>query len=317
MNRTDARAFTTRPSAIEVRGLTKDYGAKRAVDALTFEVPAGSVTGFLGPNGAGKSTTLRMILGLVGPTSGSATVLGRPYAALDRPVEAVGALLETSQFHPHRTGRAHLEIVAAAAGLAAHRVGEVLEQADLTAAADDRVGGYSLGMRQRLGLAAALLGNPDVLVLDEPGNGLDPAGRRWLRGLVRAHADAGGTVFVSSHLLDEMSHLADEVVVVNRGRLVAHEPIGALLARASQRVHVESPAPERLRDALAGAGVEAVVVGPRSLVAHGSGDEVGTVAADAGIPVFALQSERPSLEDVFFALTTDEDETTGAKGAVA
>jgi ABC-2 type transport system ATP-binding protein len=191
------------------------------VDDLTFQVVPGRVTGFVGPNGAGKSTTLRMLLGLVAPDAGTATVLGMPYASLDRPAAKVGAVLDAQAFHPLRTGRDHLRVLAAAAGIDDARVAEVLSTVDLTAAADRKAGKYSLGMRQRLGLAAALLGDPDVLVLDEPANGLDPHGIRWLRRTLRAAADAGKAVLVSSHLLAEMAQTADDVIVVDRGRLVA------------------------------------------------------------------------------------------------
>ena len=204
--------------AIVARGLTKRFGAVTAVDGLTFEVVPGRVTGFVGPNGAGKSTTLRMLLGLVTPDEGTATVLGLPYASLDHPMNTVGAVLEVQSFHPLRTGRNHLRVLAAASGIEDERVDRVLEQVDMTQAARRKAGGYSLGMRQRLGLAGALLGDPSVLILDEPANGLDPHGIRWLRRTLREIAAGGKAVLVSSHLLAEMSQMADDVIVIDRGR---------------------------------------------------------------------------------------------------
>ena len=206
-------------TGMSVRELTKQFGRVRAVDGLTFEVPAGQVTGFLGPNGAGKTTTLRMLLGLVTPTSGSALVGGRRYADLPAPRRAVGAVLEATGFHPGRRGRDHLRILAQVSGLPHGRVDEVLDQVELSGAADRRVGGYSLGMRQRLGLAAALLGDPAVLVLDEPANGLDPAGMVWLRAMLRGLAAEGRTVLISSHVLAEVAQTVDRVVIVHEGRL--------------------------------------------------------------------------------------------------
>jgi ABC-2 type transport system ATP-binding protein len=204
---------------ISVRGLTKLFGDIRAVDGLTFDVPAGRVTGFLGPNGAGKTTTLRMLLGLVRPTGGTALIGGRPYADLAAPRHMVGAVLEATGFHSGRTGRNQLRISADASGIAASRVGEVLDLVRLSRDADRRVGGYSLGMRQRLGLAAALLGDPQVLILDEPGNGLDPAGMAWLRGLLRDLAARGCTVLISSHVLAEIAQTVDQIVIISGGRL--------------------------------------------------------------------------------------------------
>jgi ABC-2 type transport system ATP-binding protein len=222
--------MTTTP-ALEVQGLTKAYGGARAVDDLSFAVRPGAVTAFLGPNGAGKSTTLRMMLGLVRPTAGTSRLLGRRYEELAQPARTVGALLHTEQFHPGRTGRRHLLTLAAAAGVPDARVDEVLRQVDLHGAADKRVGAYSLGMRQRLGIAGALLGDPQVLVLDEPANGLDPAGMRWLRALLRSFAASGRTVFVSSHQLAEVAQLADEAVVIDHGRLVVQRRVDELTAQ--------------------------------------------------------------------------------------
>jgi ABC-2 type transport system ATP-binding protein len=218
--RTKTQAMTIATPAIAVRGLSKRFGPVAAVEDLSFEVVPGRVTGFVGPNGAGKSTTLRMLLGLVEPDAGSAAVLGMPYGSLARPTETVGAVLDAQAFHPLRSGRNHLRVLAAASGIDDARVTEVLEVVDLSDAADRKAGKYSLGMRQRLGLAAALLGDPDVLVLDEPANGLDPHGIRWLRRTLRSFADAGKAVLVSSHQLAEMQQTADDVIVVDRGRLV-------------------------------------------------------------------------------------------------
>jgi ABC-2 type transport system ATP-binding protein len=241
-------------AAISVQGLTKRFGDVLAVDRLSFEVGPGTVTGFLGPNGAGKTTTLRMLLGLVAPTSGTATIDGRPYRELADPLRRVGAVLEAGGFHPGRSARDHLRVLAKAAGLPAGRVGEVLEQVGLAAAGRRRVGGFSLGMRQRLGLAAALLGDPEVLVLDEPANGLDPEGVHWLRGLVRGLADQGRTVLVSSHLLAEVAQTIDRVVIIDRGRLVAQSTLADLTAGGDRTVRVRTPQPEALRDLLVARG---------------------------------------------------------------
>jgi ABC-2 type transport system ATP-binding protein len=215
---------------IAVRGLTKHFGPVRAVEELTFDVPAGMVTGFLGPNGAGKTTTLRTVLGLVRPTAGEALIGGRPYAQLARPRQVVGAVLEATGFHPGRRGRDHLRILAQVTGVPATRVDEVLDQVQLTGDARRRVRGYSLGMRQRLGLAAALLGDPEILVLDEPANGLDPSGMAWLRGLLRDLAAQGRTVLISSHVLSEVSQVADRVLIVTEGRLCFAGPLAELTA---------------------------------------------------------------------------------------
>jgi ABC-2 type transport system ATP-binding protein len=219
-------------AVIEVHDLTKRYGGTLAVDRLGFTLAEGAVTGFLGPNGAGKSTTLRMLLGLTRPTAGSATIGGVPYRELRDPVRTVGALLEATGFHPGRSGRDHLRVLATAAGLPPARVDEVLELVDLSGAARRRVGGYSLGMRQRLGLAAALLGDPEVLILDEPANGLDPEGVHWLRGLLRRLAAQGRTVLVSSHQLAEVAQTVDDVVIIARGRFVTHTRVAELPGHA-------------------------------------------------------------------------------------
>jgi ABC-2 type transport system ATP-binding protein len=289
--------------SIAVDGLAKNFGGQTAVDNITFEVEAGKVTGFLGPNGAGKSTTMRMTLGLVVPTSGAARVLGRPYKELDDPIGSVGALLDSTQFHPRRTGRNHLRVLATAARIDRARVDEVLEIVDLSGAASKKVGTYSLGMRQRLGIAAALLGDPDVLILDEPANGLDPAGMRWLRGFMRAFAADRKTVFVSSHLLGEISEMADEVIVINKGKLVEQASVRELVHRASLGVRVQTDRPERLREALQLAGVEAHLVSHDELIARTSREQVGTTAVQVGVPIFGLSVEERTLEDIFLELT--------------
>ena len=289
--------------SIKVEQLTKRFGDHPAVESISFEAQAGKVTGFLGPNGAGKSTTLRMILGLVRPTAGDSTVLGRPYRALDQPGRCVGALLDTEQFHPARTGLDHLKVMAAAMGIERGRIGEVLALSELGEASERRVGTYSLGMRQRLGIAAALLGSPEVLILDEPANGLDPAGMRWLRGFLRAQAAEGMTILASSHLLGEVAQMADDIVVIDRGRLVTHSTVDELLHRAGARARVQTPHPERLRDLLAAAGIDAAMRAHDELSVGAPTDVVGRMALDAGVPITGLSEEQNSLEDVFLELT--------------
>jgi ABC-2 type transport system ATP-binding protein len=290
-------------NSIEVRNLTKVFGRQTAVDDISFDIEPSKVTGFLGPNGAGKSTTLRMILGLVAPTSGEASLLGRRYAELNDPIRNVGAVLDTTQFHPQRSGRNHLRVLATAASIHAERVEEVLDLVDLRNAANKKAGTFSLGMRQRLGIAAALLGDPQVLVLDEPANGLDPAGIRWLRGVLRSFAAQGRTVFVSSHLLGEVSQIADDVIVINEGRLVTQAPVHELVSRTVSEVRVETAQPERLRDALEAAGIEVGIASHDELVVSASKEVVGTIAAEIGIPIFGLHQQERSLEDIFFELT--------------
>ena len=292
-------------NAIEVKSLTKSFGAVKAVDDLSFEVPLGKVTGFLGPNGAGKSTTLKAIVGLVEPDSGETRIEQRSYAELGEPVRRVGSLLDTEQFHPKRSGRNHLRVVAAAAGIGDERVDEVLGLVGLVDAARRKVGGYSLGMRQRLGLAGALLGDPHVLILDEPANGLDPAGIKWLRSFLREFAASGKTVLVSSHLLGEITEVADEVVVIGNGRFITHSPVHDLLER-SDRVRIVTPQAEKLRDLLTDAEISAELVAPDVLHATASGEQVGLIAAGAGVPIFGLETEQQSLEDVFLELTSTE-----------
>jgi ABC-2 type transport system ATP-binding protein len=292
---------------LELRELTKRFGTNLAVDRLSFSARPGRVLGFLGPNGAGKTTTLRMLLGLTLPTLGSATVDGRDYRELDEPVREVGAVLEGPQFHPGRTGRNHLRVLTAAAGLPRGRVDDVLRLVELDGAGDRRVKAYSLGMRQRLSVAGALLGDPGSLVLDEPANGLDPQGIRWLRDFLRAQAADGRTVLVSSHVLAEVAQTVDEVVVISHGRLVAQGSLEELTRGAEVPVWVRSPEAEGLRMALAardGVTAEPGDAGSGWLAVRGASlEEVGTTAAEHGIPVFELYRPSQSLESVFLQLT--------------
>ena len=288
---------------LEVRGLTKRFGSTTAVDNLTFAVEAGRITGFLGPNGAGKTTTLRMLLGLVHPTGGEALVDGVPYQKLGDPARTVGAVLEASSYHPNRSGRNHLRVLATAAGIPLARADETLEQVELSAVGGRRVETYSLGMRQRLSVAAALLGEPRLLVLDEPANGLDPEGIRWLRNFLRSFAGGGGTVFISSHVLAEVAQLADEVVIIHKAKLIAHESLAALTARTAGGTIVRSPEAERLREQLAATGIEANAADTDELRAAAPPERVGEVAASAGIVLHELRAESASLEEVFLELT--------------
>jgi ABC-2 type transport system ATP-binding protein len=291
---------------IEVRDLTKRFRATTAVDNLSFAVARGRITGFLGPNGAGKTTTLRILLGLVLPTSGEATIAGRRYRDLDSPIRTAGAVLEASNYHPARSGRNHLRVLADAARLPRSRVEQVLAQVELTAAATRKVGAYSLGMRQRLSVAAALLGEPELLVLDEPANGLDPEGIRWLRTFLRRYTDEGGTVFVSSHVLAEVSQLADEVVIIHRGRLVAHESVAGLTARAAGATRVRSPRADELLRRLRNAGIEAEPAGDNRLTVHAPPERVGDLAAEAAVPLHELVAETGTLEEAFLQLTREQ-----------
>ena len=289
---------------IEVEHLSKRFGSTQAVADISFRVEPGTITGFLGPNGAGKSTTLRCILGLVRPDAGSTAVLGTPYAALDRPIVRVGAVLEASAVHPGRKGRNHLRVLARAGGLPESRVDEALALVELTGAGRRRAGGYSLGMRQRLGLAAALLGDPEVLVLDEPANGLDPEGIRWLRDLLRSLAAEGRTLLVSSHVLAEVAQTVDHVVIIDRGKLVLQAPMADVLARAAGGVRVRSPQAERLAGVLAEAGIRATRLDDGALLAEGEPPRIGELAAANGLVLHELAVERASLEEVFLQLTT-------------
>jgi len=288
---------------LEVRGLTKRFGSTTAVDELSFAIEPGRITGFLGPNGAGKTTTLRMLLGLVHPSAGQALVGGEPYRKLADPVRTVGAVLEASSFHPARSGRNHLRVVATAAGIPLVRADETLALVELSGAARRPVRTYSLGMRQRLSVAAALLGEPRLLVHDEPANGLDPEGIRWLRNFLRSFAAGGGTVFISSHVLAEIAQLADEVVIIHKAKLVAHEPLAALTARTAGGTIARSPEADRLREQLSAAGIEASPAEPGELRVAAPPERVGEVAAAAGIVLHELRAESASLEEAFLELT--------------
>lgn len=289
---------------LEIEHLTKSYGREVVVDDLTFTVAPGRVTAFLGPNGAGKSTAMKILLDLAKATKGSATIDGKRYRDLADPARTVGVVLEPNAFHPGRSARNHLRVLADGGGFAPARVEEMLQAVGLAKVADRRAGAFSLGMRQRLSLAAALLGDPPVVVLDEPGNGLDPQGIRWLRDLLRARADAGGTVFVSSHLLAEVEHLADDVVVINRGRLVA---AGALADLQHAGTTVRTPQPAELSRALSTAGAEVRPGVDGELVVRGMNiSDIGDRALTAGIALHELSPQAGSLEDLFLGWTQNE-----------
>jgi ABC-2 type transport system ATP-binding protein len=295
---------------IEAKGLTKRYGDKTAVDDLTFTVQPGIVTGFLGPNGAGKSTTMRMILGLDAPTSGSVTVAGKPYGEHAKPLQVVGALLEARAVHTSRSAYSHLRALAATHGIARNRVDEVIEMVGLQDVARKRAGGFSLGMGQRLGIASALLADPGVLILDEPVNGLDPEGIRWIRDLLKRQAVEGHTVFVSSHLMSEMALTADHVIVVGRGRLMADMPMAELIAQASSDVViVRSPQAPELAGALAAPGVVVTSTEQGLLEVTGrTAAQIGDVARDLGVSLHELAPRQASLEEAFMEMTRDEVE---------
>jgi ABC-2 type transport system ATP-binding protein len=292
---------------IEIMGVTKTYGRQRAVHELTFRVLPGAVTGYLGRNGAGKSTTLRIVVGLAEPTAGLIRVAGRRYADHPAPMREVGALLEARSAHPGRSAAAHLRALAATAGLPGRRVDEVLAEVGLQDVAGRRVGGFSLGMGQRLGIAVALLGDPGVVVLDEPGNGLDPEGLRWLRGLLRRLADQGRTVFVSSHLMAEMAAVADRVVVLGRGRLLADQPTAELVAGSSgESVRVRLPQPARLRGLLGSQGAIVSDHGPDWLEVRGlPSAAIGELACRHSVALHELVPHHRSLEDVFLDMTRE------------
>jgi ABC-2 type transport system ATP-binding protein len=307
-------------AVIRAEHLTKRFGDVLAVDDLSFALERGTVTGFLGPNGAGKTTTLRMLLHLVQPTAGQALVFGGRYQDLERPASHVGAVLEAADFHPGRSGRDHLFALALALGCerddgnwflgreraARQRVDAVLELVELTAAAHRRVGSYSLGMRQRLGLAGALLGDPELLILDEPANGLDPEGVRWLRDFMRTFAAEGKTVLVSSHVLAEVQQTVDQVVIINKGRLVTFEPLAQLTARIGGGVRVRAPGAHRLHKELEAHGIQSTLLDGDELHVDGAPSaRVGELAFAAGIPLHELAPESSSLEDVFLELTAE------------
>jgi ABC-2 type transport system ATP-binding protein len=295
---------------IEVNGLTKRYGHVLAVNDLSFTVPPGQVTGFLGPNGAGKSTTMRMILGLNRPSAGTATIDGRPFSERRAGLRHVGALLDAGDVHPGRNAVAHLSALARGNGLPRRRVRQVLEEVGLAGAARRRVGGFSLGMRQRLGIASALLGDPPVLMFDEPVNGLDPEGVRWMRDLFRRLAAEGRTVLVSSHLMSEMQNTADRLVVVGRGSLIAEETVAEFAARGTRaRVTVRTPEPVRLAAALTAAGAVAAADGHEALTVTGlPAARVGDLALEHRIPLHELTTRSASLEEAFMELTADQAE---------
>ena len=299
---------------IEAVGLTKVYGQKAAVSDLTFTVQPGIVTGFLGPNGAGKSTTMRMAVGLAEPTGGRVTVGGRDYRGLRAPLHEVGALLEARAVHTGRTAYNHLLALARTHGIGRSRVDAVIDLVGIGDVARKRVGGFSLGMGQRLGIAAALLGDPAVLILDEPVNGLDPEGIRWIRELLRSLAGQGRTVFVSSHLMSEMAQTADHLIVVGRGRLVADEPVDAFISRASRRnVVVRTPDADRLRDLLLAEG--AVVTSQDGAMLDVIGMDavqIGEIAAAQRVTLHELTPQRASLEEAFMELTADDVEYAGS-----
>ena len=308
---------------IELRELTKRYDAKTVVDGLSFTVRPGIVTGFLGPNGAGKSTTMRMLVGLEQPTSGSATVNGRPYGELRAPMREIGVLLDAAAKHPGRSARDHLLALAHTHGIPARRVDEVLDVVGLTEVAGDRAGTFSLGMSQRLGIASALLGDPATVMLDEPVNGLDPEGIRWIRDLLAGLAAEGRTVFLSSHLMTEMALTASHLVVVGRGQLLADMSVAELVATSSSSVHVRSPRAAELRALLAQDGVtvtttNATVEAAGELTVEGlSMAEVGDRAAAARIPLHELSLHQASLEEAFMDLTRDAVEFHGGTAEVA
>jgi len=295
-------------AVIELHDLSKRFGDLVAVDDLSFEVDSGQVVGFLGPNGAGKTTTLRMLLGLATPTQGSATINGRPYQELDQPLHVVGAVLDASDANPGRSARNHLRIQAMLGEVNHSRIDEVLDLVDLTAAADRRVGEFSLGMRQRLGLATALLTEPEILILDEPANGLDPEGVHWLRQLLRDLAAEGRTVLVSSHVLAEVAHTVDSVVILDRGRLVTHSTLGELTVGVAEVVRVRTPKADELRLALELEGAQVQAVAPDRLEVSGSSPEqIGNLAAKRSIPIYGSETESTDLEDIFLKLTNHTD----------
>lgn len=308
---------------IEVRGLTKHYGQTVAVQDLTFTVRPGQVTGFLGPNGAGKSTTMRMILGLDRPTSGSALIDGKPYGELKHPLREVGALLDAKWVHPNRSARAHLEWMAASNDLPKSRVEEVLRLVGLSEVAGKSAGGFSLGMSQRLGLAGALLGDPKVLLFDEPVNGLDPEGILWIRRFMQRLAGEGRTVLVSSHLLSEMSQTADHLVVIGRGRLISDSTTSEFIERASESsVRVRSPQLDELRSLLTSHGMtvkenDGNADGAALIVNGVTSDAVGTLAGEHHITLHELAPQRGSLEEAFMRMTGGDVQYHGEIGSPA
>ncbi len=289
---------------IEAVGLTKKYGTTLAVSDLSFSVRPGVVTGFLGPNGAGKSTTMRMILGLDSPTKGQALIDGKPYSRIKHPLTKIGSLLDANWIHPNRSGFAHLKWIAASNGIPTARVNEVLDVVGLAGVAKKGAGKYSLGMKQRLGIAGALLGRPEILMFDEPVNGLDPEGILWIRNFMKQLAADGRTVLVSSHLLSEMALTADHLVVIGRGRLIADASTADFIANATKTaVQVRSPQLPQLHQALAAQGLHVVVAGDGLVVENAPIEQVGDIASAAGVTLHELSTKRGSLEEAFISLT--------------
>ncbi len=300
------RTHDPRGARIEIQSLSKHFGDFRAVDDLSFTVEPGRITGFLGPNGSGKTTTLRMLLGLMSKTHGTATIDGQDYHELQRPLNTVGAALEATGFHPNRSGRNHLRVIAATHGIPTSRVDEIIELVGIPAASRKKVGGYSMGMRQRLGLGVTLLGDPKVLVMDEPANGLDPQGIRWLRDFLRYMArDQGKTVLISSHMLSEVQQTVDDVVIIANGRMVTQGSLDSLDADTGTQVVTRDA--EALARVLAERGVRSRLVSPTVLeVESGDGVLIGDTALAAGQPIHGLTSTRSSLEDMFVKLTDQQ-----------
>lgn len=296
---------------ITVTGLTKIYGDRRAVDDLTFDVQPGRVTGFVGPNGSGKSTTMRMMVGLTRPDAGEVLYRGRSYRDLEQPATTIGVALDASA-HPGRSARNHLRVLAASGGLSLGRVDDVLHEVGLSTVADQRVGGFSLGMRQRLALAGALLGRPETLLLDEPANGLDPEGIRWLRSFLRDYADRGGAVLVSSHLIAELALFADDLVVIGAGRLLASAPVDEITELGDRSVTVETPQSTDFEMVLLGAGLPAARSGDRLTIPGAERSAVAQLALDHRIRLDELTDHQPSLEDLLVDLTADAAEFAAA-----
>jgi len=301
-------------ATIECHGLRKHYGATLAVDGLSFSVTPGQVTGFVGPNGAGKSTTMRMILGLDAPDEGTALIGGRAYASLSHPLHEVGALLDASALHPGRRARDHLLWMAHSNGITPKRVDDVIEFVGLATAARKRAGGFSLGMRQRLGIAAALLGDPPILMFDEPVNGLDPEGIRWIRALLRSLASEGRAVLVSSHLMGELEGSADHLVVIGRGRLISDTTVDALLAAASKgRVHLRTSRTSEAMSLLANAGATVAATDRDVLIVSGLASErIVSLLTQTGLPFSEVAAHHASLEEAYMELTRDAVEFSGA-----
>ena len=293
-------------SAIAFQHLTKEFGQLRALDDLTVDVPAGRITAFLGANGSGKTTSMRVLLGLSRPTTGAATIAGQAYASLPHPMRTVGAVLDQG-FHPNRTARHHLQIVAAQARVPRSRVDDTLGLVDLASAADRRVGGFSLGMRQRLALASALIGDPSILVLDEPLNGLDPDGIQTMRRFLRQFADNGGTVFLSSHLLAEVAHTVDDAIIIHNGHLVTSGPVSQLL-QSDPSVVVTTPDADLLAVTLANRRVAVTRTSPEQLtISSASREDIGRAALDAGAVIVDMRGDGDDLETIFHTLTHPQE----------